>query len=45
MPNDNVELIPRAYEAYARGDPDTMLGFVEPGPALKIVGAEWLSRG
>ena len=30
MPNDNVELIRTAYEAYARGDLGTMLGFVDP---------------
>ena len=30
MPNDNVELIRTAYEAYARGDLATMLGFVDP---------------
>ena len=29
MPNDNVELILMAYEAYARGDLGTMLGFVD----------------
>ena len=30
MPSDNVELIQRAYEAYSRGDLETMLGFVGP---------------
>ncbi len=30
MPNDNAELIRTAYEAYARGDLVTMLGFVDP---------------
>jgi len=30
MWNDNVELIRTAYEAYARGDVVTMLGFVDP---------------
>lgn len=30
MTNDNVQLIRNAYEAYARGDMDTMLGFVDP---------------
>ena len=30
MPSDNVELIRRAYEAYSRGDLETMLGFVDP---------------
>jgi ketosteroid isomerase-like protein len=30
MPNENVELIRTAYQAYARGDLATMLGFVDP---------------
>ena len=30
MSNDNVDLIRRAYEAYARGDLASMLGFVDP---------------
>ncbi len=30
MPNENVELIRRAYEAYSRGDFATMLRFVDP---------------
>jgi ketosteroid isomerase-like protein len=30
MSNDNVDLIRRAYEAYARGDLTSMLGFVDP---------------
>ena len=30
MPSDNVELPRRAYEAYSRGDLETMLGFVDP---------------
>src|SRR5947208_11569173 len=30
MSNENVELIRRAYEAYAQGDVGTMLGFVDP---------------
>ena len=30
MSNENVELIRRAYQAYAQGDAATMLGFVDP---------------
>jgi ketosteroid isomerase-like protein len=30
MPNDNEALVREAYEAYARGDLETMLGFVDP---------------
>ena len=30
MSNANVELIRSAYEAYARGDLETMLGFIDP---------------
>jgi ketosteroid isomerase-like protein len=30
MSNENVELIRGAYQAYARGDVATMLGFVDP---------------
>jgi ketosteroid isomerase-like protein len=30
LPNENVELISRAYEAYSRGDVATMLRFVDP---------------
>jgi ketosteroid isomerase-like protein len=30
MSSENVEVIHRAYEAYARGDVETMLGFVDP---------------
>jgi len=30
MSNENVELVRTAYEAYARGDTATMLGFVDP---------------
>src|SRR4051812_20574423 len=30
MANDNVDIIHRAYEAYARGDLATMLTFVDP---------------
>jgi len=30
MPNDNTEVVRRAYEAYARGDTDAMLEAVDP---------------
>ena len=30
MQNDNVETVRAAYEAYARGDLSTMLGFIDP---------------
>jgi ketosteroid isomerase-like protein len=30
MPNENEDLIRTAYEAYARGDVATMLGFIDP---------------
>jgi ketosteroid isomerase-like protein len=32
MPNPNVDLIRRAYEAYSRGDIPTMLEAVDPNP-------------
>jgi ketosteroid isomerase-like protein len=36
MPDDNVELTRTAYEAYARGDLATMIGFVDPDPRVDV---------